>query len=177
MREGKQRKRQIKVTTTQEHNDSEIAKLDSRVNFDVPMDACKLGSWEAGDIITSSQFSACTFVAIYDRDQYFAAHIPPGSFQQADLPERSAIAAYLSKINGALRKSPLSGTKAGYVFHRTNLPTEDLKAIRDMFTAQGIVPRVKSYTFQEGTSGYRIEVSRKLEQLTFGPAITETLMP
>jgi hypothetical protein len=173
---GKKCKRQTEVATTHEIADSGDVGLVSRANFNIPMDALKLGAWDAGDNIKSNQFSACTFVAIYDRDQYVAAHIPPGWFQQPDVTESAIIAEYLSKMSGALRKNPLSGIKAGYVFYRTSLPAEDLKAIKDMFAAHGVIPRVKSYTYQMGTRGYQIEVSREKEQLTFGPEIKEALM-
>ena len=141
------------------------------------MDTIKIGSWDAGDIIKSNQFSACTFVAIYDRDQYVATHIPPGSLTQPELSESDIIAAYLTKIKTALKKDPLSSTKAGYFFYRADLSAANQKAIKDMFAAYGVVARAKSYTYQSGTRGYQIEVSRALEQLTFGPAIKEDLMP
>jgi hypothetical protein len=141
------------------------------------MNALESGSWDAGDKIESNQFSACTFVAIYDRDQYVAAHIPPGWPEKPDMSESAIIADYLNNISTALKKNPLSGIKAGYVFHRKSLPAEDLKAIKDMFDAHRVIPKVKSYTYQMGSKGYEIEVSREQEQLTFGPAIKETLTP
>jgi hypothetical protein len=140
------------------------------------MNALETGSWDAGDKIESNQFSACNFVAIYDRDSYVAAHIPPGWFDKPDVSESAIIAEYLRNMSAALRKNPLSGAKAGYIFYRTSLPAEDLKAIKDMFTAHGVIPRVKSYTYQMGTRGYQIEVSREKEQLTFGPEIKEAVM-
>jgi hypothetical protein len=173
---GKPCKRQTEVTTTYDIADSREAGLESRANFVIPMSALETGSWDAGDKIESNQFSACNFVAIYDRDQYVAAHIPPGWFDKPDVSESAIIAEYLRNMSAALRKNPLSGAKAGYIFYRTSLPAEDLKAIKDMFTVHGVIPRVKSYTYQMGIRGYQIEVSREKEQLTFGPEIKEALM-
>ena len=156
--------------------DTKTSELVSRVNYNIPMYAFEEKSWAAGDTIGSEQISACTFVAIYDQDQFIAAHIPPGQLQPQEVDESPLIAWYLNKFTSALRQHPLSGMKGGYFFHRTSLPEKDQRAIKNMFSAHGIVPKVKPYTYQPGSRGYGVVVSRTREELTFNPDIRESLM-
>ncbi|KAI1361871.1 hypothetical protein F5Y08DRAFT_355767 [Xylaria arbuscula] len=115
---------------------------------DIPMNAIGSGSWKGGDVLESHGLSVCTVMALWDKDHWIMAHIPParedGNGGLAATGQ-DLVDEYKGKFDDRYEEQSWD-EPVGYLLVSEYL-ADDLKTnLEDWFKDRDITPTVETYT-------------------------------
>lgn len=136
------------------------------------MDDYKTEAWTGGDDLVTKGLSRCTALALWDKDHFFLAHIPPGRLQNGQIVSTSLdlISEYTNRLTTTWNSRAWSKPR-GLLLASAYMGSEEKQALEHWFSGKLINVDIKHYTEDDYEDGYGVlRISR--EGNVWPPAIT-----
>ncbi|KAI0514358.1 hypothetical protein F5B22DRAFT_611263 [Xylaria bambusicola] len=127
--------------------------LSARV--DIPMNAIGSGSWKGGDVLESHGLSVCTVMALWDKNHWIMAHIPPareGNDGGLAATGQDLVDEYKSKFDDRYSDEDWD-EPVGYLLVSKYLDGDLKTNLEDWFKDRDIEPTVETYGPEDVMSG------------------------
>ncbi|KAI1176160.1 hypothetical protein F4777DRAFT_280087 [Nemania sp. FL0916] len=122
---------------------------------DVPMNAIGSGSWKKGDVLETHGLSVCTVIALWDKNHWIMAHIPPareGSNGALAATGQDLVDEYKGKFTDRYNGQDWDGP-VGYLLVSKYLDGDLKNNLADWFRERNINPTVETYGPEDVMAG------------------------